>query len=61
VVNNRFLDIGCKETLTPETSSGQAPTLSLRKGEGVLFYKFPLLFEERNKVRSLLKNIKKTE
>jgi hypothetical protein len=55
------LNTDYRKTFTPETSSGQAPTLSLEKGEGSLFYKFPLLFEERNKVRSLLKNIKKTE
>jgi hypothetical protein len=37
------------------------PTLSLKKGEGSLFYKFPLLSEERNKVRSLLKDIRISE
>jgi hypothetical protein len=31
------------------------------KGEGVLFYEFPLLSEERNKVRSSLKNIRISE
>jgi hypothetical protein len=41
-----------KKTLTPKRVRGQAPTLSLKKGEGALFFKFhkfPLLSEERNK------------
>jgi hypothetical protein len=55
------LNTDYRKTLTPETNLGQALTLSLEKGEGSLFYKFPLLSEERNKVRSLLKDIRISE
>jgi hypothetical protein len=50
---DRFLNIDYRKTLTP--------ILSLEKREDVLFYKFPLLSEERNKVRSLLKDIRISE